>query len=105
MVMNVADVLSVYKKSGGIIDDAGAAAGAPAGGGGASFADALKNFAGDSVSTLKEGEKAATQAATGKADLASVVTAIDNAEVVLDEIVTIRDKALAAYQTISTSQI
>jgi flagellar hook-basal body complex protein FliE len=105
MVMNVGDVLSVYKKTGGLIDDAGSSSGAPASGGGGSFSDALKDFAGDAIGSLKEGEKAGYAAASGKADLASVVTAIDNAEVVLDEVTTIRDKVISAYQAITSSAI
>ncbi len=106
MVVNVADVLSVYKKTGGIIDDAGASTGGPSSSaGGGSFADALQSFAGDAVSSLKGGEKAAYSVATGKSDLASVVTAIDNAEVVLDEVTTIRDKVISAYQAITSSAI
>jgi len=104
MVMNVAGVLSAYKKTGGMMDDASAASSAPSSGGG-SFADALKNFAGDALSSLHSGEKAATAAATGKADLATVATAIDNAEVVLDEVVAIRDKVIGAYQAIASSAI
>ena len=103
MVMNVAGILSAYKKTGGIIDDASASS-APASGVG-SFSDALKNFAGDAISTLHSGEKAATAAASGKADLASVAAAIDNAEVVLDEVTAVRDKVIAAYQSITTSAI
>jgi flagellar hook-basal body complex protein FliE len=104
MVLNVSDVLSVYKKTGGIIDSADSAS-TPAAGGGASFADTLKSFAGETISSLHEGEKAATTAVSGKADLASVVTAIDNAEVRLTEIVAIRDKVISAYQSITSGAI
>ena len=104
MVVNVGDVLSVYKKTGGIIDDA-AAGSAPSSGGGVSFADTLKNFTSDAIGSLQEGEKASIASVSGKADMASVATAIDNAEVVLDEVVAIRDKVIAAYQSISSSAI
>ena len=104
MVLNVGDILSVYKKTGGIIDDAGSTA-APVVGGGTSFADTLKNFTGEAISSLHEGEKASVAAVSGKADMASVATAIDNAEVVLDEVIAIRDKVIAAYQAITSSAI
>jgi len=104
MVVNVSDVLSVYKKTGGVIDQADASS-TPTAGGGSSFGDMVKSFGGDVVSSLHQGEKAATSAVSGKADLASVVTAIDNAEVMLTEITTIRDKAISAYQTITGSAI
>jgi flagellar hook-basal body complex protein FliE len=78
---------------------------AQAAGGGESFADALKGFATDAVDAVHAGEKAALGAANGKVDMASVVTAISNAEIVLDEIVAIRDKAIAAYKDITSSAI
>jgi len=105
MVMNVGDVLSVYKKTGGLIDDAGSSA-SPASGGGVSFADTLKNFAGDTVASLHAGENASIASVSGnKADMANVATAIDHAEVVLEEVVAIRDKVIAAYQTIAGTAI
>jgi flagellar hook-basal body complex protein FliE len=102
--MNVSDVLSVYKKTGGLMDDASSSASSSSSGG-TSFADTLKNFAGNAINTMHDGEKASISAVSGKADLASVVTAIDNAELVLTEVTTIRDKVIAAYQSISTTAI
>src|SRR5271170_1701813 len=101
MVMNIADALSAYRQ--------GVGGGAKAGGtqdaaGGESFADALKNFADDAVDTLKEGEKAATASVTGKADLTSVVTAVNNAELMLQTVTAMRDKVISAYQSIIQEQ-
>lgn len=101
MVMNISDALAAYKQSGG---DAGAAK-ATETSGGPSFADALKDFAGNAVNAMKEGEKAAVAGASGKADLTSVVTAITNAEMMLQTVVTIRDKVIAAYQDITRTAI
>jgi flagellar hook-basal body complex protein FliE len=103
MVMNVADALAAYRQGSG--SGAAAKVGGLDAGGGESFADTLKGFAGDTVGALQEGEKAATSAATGKADLASVVTAISNAELMLQTVVTIRDKVIAAYQDITKTAI
>lgn len=103
MVMNIADALSAYKQSGKNADKAGSVADAI--GGGESFSDTLKNFTGDAVKSLQEGEKAATAAATGKADIASVVLAVSNAEMMLQTVVTIRDKVIAAYQDITKTAI
>jgi flagellar hook-basal body complex protein FliE len=101
MVMNIGDALGAYKQAGagkaGMIADAG--------GSGMSFADELKGFVGDTVDALKEGEKAAAAGAGGKTDLASVVTAINNAEMMLQTVVTIRDKVISAYQSIVQSAI
>ncbi len=100
MVMNVADALSAYKQSGGM---SGKGASEVADGG--SFSDVLKNFAGDAINSLETGEKAAASAAAGKADIASVVTAISDAELMLQTVVTIRDKVIAAYQDITKTAI
>ncbi len=104
--MNVADVSMLYKKSGGLSELAGggaSVAGASAGDG--SFGTMVKDFLGDAVSAVREGEKSAGSAASGKADLASVITAMNNAEIMLTEITAIRDKVISAYQTITSSSI
>jgi flagellar hook-basal body complex protein FliE len=101
--MNIADALSAYKQSGG--GATGASLNESAASGAGSFSDTLKSFAGDAVDSLKQGEQAATAGATGKADLTSIVTAISNAELMLQTVVTIRDKVIAAYQDISKTAI
>ena len=102
MVMNAADALMAYKQGGSL---GGQAVGNISSGSGESFGDFMKTFADNTVKTLETGEKAASDAATGKATVASVVTAIDDASLVLQEIVTIRDKVIAAYQSVSQSAI
>ena len=102
MVMNIADAINAYRQPGGNL---GKAVGAASDSGGESFADALKGFANDAVGALKDGEKAATAGASGKADLTSVVTAINNAELMLQTVVTIRDKVISAYQSIMQTQV
>jgi len=81
-----------------------AAAGASetaAGGFGNFLSDALK----DAVSTIKQGEQAAGQHLTGKADIVDVVNAVNKAELTLDTVVAVRDKVVAAYQTIMNMPI
>jgi len=102
MVMNIADALAAYRQGTGGASKAGTAAEA---GGSESFADALKGFANDAVDALRDGEKAATAGASGKADLTSVVTAVNNAELMLQTVTAIRDKVIAAYQSIAQEQI
>lgn len=102
MVLNIADALSAYRQGGGTSASAVETTGEAGTG---SFAETLKGFVGDTVSSLQDGEKAATSAATGKADLASIVTAIGKAELMLQTVVTIRDKVIAAYQDISKTAI
>jgi len=101
MVMNIADALAAYRQGSGGMGKAGSVADT----GGESFADTLKSFADDALGSIKSGEKAATAAATGKSDLATVVTAINNAELTLQTIVTIRDKVISAYQSIVQTQM
>jgi flagellar hook-basal body complex protein FliE len=102
--MNPLDAVSAYKKSDGLFDSLENSNATPAAGGG-EFGKMVKDFLGDAVTSIHEGEKAATAVVSGKADLASVVTAMDNAEIVLTEITTIRDKVISAYQTITSSAI
>lgn len=47
-----------------------------------------------------EGERMATKALSGKADLTDVVTAIASAETALNTVVAVRDKVISAYQDI-----
>jgi flagellar hook-basal body complex protein FliE len=103
--MNVTDAISAYSKGGNLLDQGADTSSSSPSSGAGSFADALKGFATDTVSSLHDGEKAAISGANGKADLASVATAIDNAEVVLNEVVAIRDKVISAYQTVTGEAI
>ena len=104
MVMNVADALSAYKQ-GGTLSSLGSDGVTETGAAGGGFTDMLKEFGSDAVGALKEGEKAATASTTGKADIASVVTALSNAEMMLQTVVVIRDKVIAAYQDITKTAI
>jgi flagellar hook-basal body complex protein FliE len=100
MVMNIADaVASAYRQG------AGSAVGGASDAGGGSFADTLKSYTDSVVDTLKDGEKAANASVTGSADLTTVVTAVNNAEAMLQTVTAIRDKVISAYQSIIQEQI
>lgn len=103
MVLNIADALSAYRQGSGAANVADTVGNA--GGGAGSFAETLKGFAKDTVSSLEEGEKAATSGAKGGGDLTNIVTAIGKAEEMLQTVVVIRDKIIAAYQDISKTPI
>jgi flagellar hook-basal body complex protein FliE len=106
MVLNVSDALSAYKNGSGLsVGGTAPDNGLGSVSGGESFSDALGKFASDAVGSMREGEKAAADGATGKVGIASVVTAISNAELMLQTVVTIRDKVIAAYQDISKTQV
>ena len=80
---------------------AASAAETGAGGFGQFLTDALK----DSIDTMKHGEKMAGAGMTGKADIVDVVNAVNQAEITLDTVVAVRDKVVAAYQSIMNMPI
>ena len=53
-----------------------------------------------SVEAGKAAELATASAVAGEADLTDVVTAVSNAEMTLQTVVTVRDRVVAAYQEI-----
>jgi len=102
MVMNIGSALSAYQQT-----MSGATGGTTkvSQAGGSSFEDTLKDFIGDAVKSLKEGEQAAAAQASGKANLQEVVLAINNAEIMMQTVVAVRDKVINAYQDIIRTAI
>jgi flagellar hook-basal body complex protein FliE len=72
---------------------------------GSSFSDFLSGAVQDSISTIRQGEQAATAQVQGKANLVDVVQQVNNAELTLDTVVAVRDKVVAAYQSIMNMAI
>jgi flagellar hook-basal body complex protein FliE len=72
---------------------------------GANFGDFLSGAIKDSIGTIKQGEQAATAQVQGKANLVDVVQQVNNAELTLDTVVAVRDKVVAAYQSIMNMPI
>ena len=72
----------------------------PAAGAGQTFGDMLRKAADGVMDTMAKGEQASMAAATGKADLAAVTEAVNNAEVAVQTVVAIRDRVVSAYQDI-----
>lgn len=62
------------------------------------------DLVGDALQTSKQGaykaEALSTQGLLGKADLTDVITAVSNAELTLNTVVTVRDRMINAYQDI-----
>ncbi len=104
MVLPIADALAAYRQGGGLSSSA-AATTTTGGTGSSSFGSMVKDYLNDATNTLQEGEKAATASALGKGDLTTVITAISKAELMLQTVVTIRDKVIAAYQDITKTAI
>src|SRR3954466_9264378 len=69
------------------------------------FSDFLSGAIKDSISTIRQGETAATQQVQGKANLVDVVQSVNAAEITLDTVVAVRDKVVAAYQSIMNMPI
>lgn len=67
-----------------------------AGGFGEMLGEALQS----TLDASKTAEMTSAKAVAGKADITDVVTAVSNAEMALDTVVSIRDKVISAYQEI-----
>ncbi|HEY2069315.1 MAG TPA: flagellar hook-basal body complex protein FliE [Rhizomicrobium sp.] len=64
------------------------------------FGDFLSNAVKDVSGTMQQGEQMAAKQASGQADIVDVVNAVNSAEMSLDTVVAVRDKVIAAYQSI-----
>jgi flagellar hook-basal body complex protein FliE len=72
---------------------------------GGNFSDFLSGAVKDSINTIRQGEQAATAQVSGKANLVDVVQSVNAAEITLDTVVAVRDKVVAAYQSIMNMPI
>ncbi len=64
------------------------------------FADLVKGAIREAVAIGKEGERQSLAAVKEQADLGDVVTAVAEAELTLQTVVTVRDKVIEAYKEI-----
>ena len=67
---------------------------------GGTFANMVKGVAQDAIGSAKQAEDLSDAALAGKASLRDVVTAVNNAELTLETVVTVRDKVISAYNDI-----
>ena len=67
---------------------------------GVSFSDLLKKQASESIDAMRASERVSAQAVMGEADLTDVVQAVNNAEITLQTVVSVRDRLVSAYQDI-----
>mgnify|MGYP002781282232 CR=1 FL=1 len=102
-----ANIVNAYNRAAGAgaLGTGGADAVNTAGAGGASFGDLLSQATQKTIDTQKAGEKASADAVLGRADLTDVVQAVNNAEMSLNMFLSIRDKLVEAYKTISQTQM
>lgn len=64
------------------------------------FAQLVGNALSEAVDTQYKTDALQMQAMTGKVDLSDLVTAVTNAELTLNTVVTVRDRVISAYQDI-----
>ena len=72
---------------------------------GESFADMVRGAAHDAHATMVNSEQMTQKAIVGDAELHEVVTAVSAAEVTLRTVVSVRDKAVEAYQSVLSMPI
>jgi flagellar hook-basal body complex protein FliE len=96
---------AAYRAAAQMATPATSAAIAPANIPGGNFSDFLSGAIKDSISTIRQGESAAAQQVQGKANLVDVVQSMNSAEITLDTVVAVRDKVVAAYQSIMNMPI
>ena len=72
---------------------------------GSSFSDFLSGAVKESITNIRQGEQAASAQVAGKANIVDVVNSVNSAELTLDTVVAVRDKVVAAYQSIMSMPI
>ena len=72
---------------------------------GQSFAALVDQFRDESISVAKASEKRAFEAVAQKADVLDVVTAVTNAEMTLETVMSLRDRVITAYKEIIKTPI
>ena len=73
---------------------------ADANGEGGSFASVLKEAIGSVAEMGRKSDAQTRAAASGKANIVDVVTAVSETEVAIDAVVAVRDRVIAAYEDI-----
>lgn len=104
-MVSINEAASAYSQLGGVAGKAAGTSGTTSpvsggGGEGGDFTQALKEATEGAVETMRGGEEQSFRAATGNADMNEVVMAVSKAELTLQTVVSIRDKAVQAYQDI-----
>ena len=68
--------------------------------GGSTFSDVLKSAITNTADSVSVSANTGIEALNGNANLVDLVTSVQNAEMVLETVVAVRDKVIAAYQDI-----
>lgn len=99
------EAVSAYSQMGSVAGKAAGNSGTTTplsggGGEGGDFTEALKEATEGAIETMRGGEEQSYKATMGNADMNEVVMAVSKAELTLQTVVSIRDKAVQAYQDI-----
>lgn len=105
MSVNFAEAMAAYQRAqgralGGGAEDGVAGEGPRATGDTTDFARMVREAAEGVQERLQTGETQSLKAAAGQADINDVVVAVSKAEMTLQTVVTLRDRAVQAYQDI-----
>ena len=98
MTVNVSQAAAAYARAAADAINPGSAA--DSGPAGESFGAIVARTLGDSLQATRQSEQISMQAVTGQADLNQIVTAVTNAEVTLQTVISIRDRVIQAYQEV-----
>jgi flagellar hook-basal body complex protein FliE len=103
MTVNFGQAIAAYRKAA----EKGQAAGVkgPDAKAGDDFASFLRDAADRAVEILRTAEASTLEAAAGKADINDVVIAVTKAELTLQTVVTVRDRAVQTYQEVQRMPI
>ncbi|GHU02287.1 hypothetical protein FACS1894186_6660 [Alphaproteobacteria bacterium] len=106
MAISFSTALKAYQTAASAVAESGGGGGAVASGAEAvGFGDVLKAAMGAAEKSLSAAESSSVGAIAGKADLTSMMQDITQAELLLEAIVSVRDKTVAAYDKITSMNI
>ncbi|MCW8836315.1 MAG: flagellar hook-basal body complex protein FliE [Rhodospirillales bacterium] len=107
MPINMNQAISAYNNAAKTFGQGGDSAKKAEGGGhpGDDFGSMVKQSLRDAIDVQKTGERLSVAAIAGKADINEVITAVAEADVTLQAVVSIRDKVIEAYKEISRMPI
>lgn len=102
MDVKTADAAAAYASALSRLDGTqdGAGVSGAAAGDGSGFAALVDQLANDTVQSTAKAETTSMQAVAGEAGLVDVVTAMSNAEMVVQTVVSVRDRMVQAYNDI-----
>lgn len=100
MTVNISQVAAAYARAAADATNLGVTTTTGSGPTGESFGELIARSLGDTVQATRQSEQVSMQAVAGQVELNDIVSAVTNAEVTLQTVVSIRDRVIQAYQEI-----